>query len=202
MEYVAFGPWLWRCRCAFLLDASRCRRAVAFGDGDGRFAAQLLKENPAVEVDAVDSSGAMLKALVRRAGRNASRLRTHAGDARQWQPGNSRYDLIVTHFFLDCLTTAEVRALAATLRGAAAPGALWIVSEFAKPRNWFGRVVAGPIVAALYAAFGMLTGLKVRTLPDHEAALREAGFQLEKKRVWLKGLLVGEAWRMAEKTDE
>jgi hypothetical protein len=102
--------------------------------------------------------------------------------------------LIVTHFFLDCLTTEEVRNLAATLRGSVAPGALWIVSEFAAPQNWFGRLIARPIVSALYRAFGVLTGLKVRELPDYSAALRDAGFALEKRRAWLGGLLVSQLW--------
>lgn len=198
MEYASFGPWLWRCRCAFLRDLRHCRRAVAFGDGDGRFTARLLTDNSTIKIDAIDASRAMLRALVRRAGAHAGRVRTICADAREWQPDAEPYDLIVTHFFLDCLTTDEVCALAARMRAAAGAEALWVVSEFAQPENWFGRVLARHVVWLLYRAFGLFTGLAVRTLPDHDAALRAAGFALAKKRTWLCGLLVSELWSTRE----
>jgi SAM-dependent methyltransferase len=194
MEYASFGPWLWWCRCAFLPQLKNCRRALVVGDGDGRFTARLLALNSTVQVDAVDGSASMLHALVRRAGSNAGRISIQCIDARRWQPGPLPYDLVVTHFFLDCLTTPEVRNLAAKLQGSVTPTALWVVSEFAAPQSWFGRLVGRPIVSTLYAAFGLLTGLKVRFLPDHAAAMRAAGFVLAQQRPWLGGLLVSQLW--------
>ena len=200
MEYASFGPWLWRCRCAFLGDLIDCRRAAIFGDGDGRFTARLLAANPFIEMDAVDASEAMLRSLMRRAGRDAGRVRAHCVDALEWQTASPPYDLIVTHFFLDCLTTEEVRALAVMMRGTAAPAARWIVSEFAEPDGRLKRAAAHAIVWLLYRAFGLLTGLAVRTLPDHGTALREAGFAPEKTRTWLGGLLVSETWIAQSRT--
>ena len=68
MEAVTFGPWLSRCRLTFLGEMRSCRRALVLGDGDGRFTARLLRANPEVEIDTVDASTAMLRALLRRAG--------------------------------------------------------------------------------------------------------------------------------------
>src|ERR1019366_262867 len=137
MEIASFGPWLWRCRCAFLGELGRCRRALVLGDGDGRFTALLRRANPDIQVDAVDASPAMLRALVRRAGPHAARVHAHVADARQWGPRppaqTQPYDLIVTHFFLDCLTTGEIASLAATVGPALTWDALWVVSEFAVP---------------------------------------------------------------------
>jgi SAM-dependent methyltransferase len=194
MELASFGPWLWWCRCTFLDSLTECRRALIIGDGDGRFTARLLRANPAVQIDAVDASTAMLASLLRRAGSDTSRVRTFCADARQWQPANPPYDLIVTHFFLDCLTTEEIQSLAATVRKAVSPQALWLVSEFAIPAGWFGRLVARPLVWCLYWAFGHLTGLTVRKLPDHRGPLRQSGFALQKHRTQLGGLLVSELW--------
>jgi SAM-dependent methyltransferase len=203
MEWFSFGPWLMRCRCAFLSELPGSRRALVLGDGDGRFTARLLDADPTVRIDAIDASAAMLKTLARRARPHARRLRIQAADARDWQPEGQPadsawslpYDLIVTHFFLDCLTTEEVRALASTLRAALAPPARWVLSEFAVPEGWFGWLVARPVVWGLYCAFGWLTGLELRRLPDHAWALGQAGFSLEARRCWLAGLLVSELWR-------
>jgi SAM-dependent methyltransferase len=194
MEFATFGPWLSRTRCAFLSETATANNALILGDGDGRFTARLLQTNPNIQIDAVDASPAMLRALLRRAGSNSSRVRAHQADARTFLPPNPPYDLIVTHFFLDCLTTTEIQSLAATLRTAAFPQARWIVSEFAVPPTRFGRLVARPLISNLYRAFGLLTGLTHRHLPDHHAGLSQSGFTLQKRRAWLGGLLVSELW--------
>lgn len=195
VEWLSFGPYLARCRRAFLDRMAEGRCALVIGDGDGRFSSELVRANPNIEVDAVDASAAMLHALVRRAGAAEARIRTHVADARRWKPaGNRRYDLVVTHFFLDCLTTDEVRGLAAAVRPVLVEGALWVVSEFAVPDRPFGRVVAGPLVSALYRAFGVLTGLRVRRLPDYRAALEGVGLRLTESRSFLWGLLVSDVW--------
>lgn len=195
MEWLTFGPWLQRCRCAFLDELSDCRRGMVLGDGDGRFTARLLNANAEIVFDAVDLSPAMLNALMRRAGRHSKRVHAQVCDAREFHPARRRFDLIATHFFLDCLTTEEVSALAGTLRRAVQDSAIWLISDFAIPKTRFGRFVARPIVLGLYWAFGLLTGLRVRNLPDHASAMRQAGFALASRRTWLGGLLVSELWR-------
>lgn len=195
MEWASFGPLLGWCRCAFLGEMRELRRALVIGDGDGRFTARLLAANGNIQVDAVDASPAMLRALERRAGGGSARLTTQCMDARDWRPSvSARFDLVVTHFFLDCLTTEDVRKLAGRVRRAAAPNAVWVVSEFAVPENGYGRFFAGPLIRALYWAFELLTGLPVRELPDHASALKDSGFVLKMRRSWLGGLLVSEWW--------
>ena len=196
MELFSFGPFLERCRVAFLGEIPPCRRALILGDGDGRFTARLLRANPNIHIHAIDSSPAMLRALVRRAGPHAERVRTQIADLRTFTPSPASYDLVVTHFFLDCLTTPEIHTLAANLRPVLAPHALWLVSEFAVPATPFGRLIARPLVAVLYRAFGLLTGLAIRRLPDHRAALQSAGFELLQTHSHLRGLHVAELWTL------
>ncbi|HEY4974998.1 MAG TPA: class I SAM-dependent methyltransferase [Steroidobacteraceae bacterium] len=221
MEALSFGPLLWWCRCSFLGEMRTAKRAaLVLGDGDGRFTARLLRENPLVRVDAMDVSPAMLAALLRRAGQNADRVTVEVADVRSWPPLTDRsyepfarepgkretgagsavigpeYDLVVTHFLLDCLTTDEVEALAARVRPLLADDAVWVVSEFAVPAGRFGRWVARPIVSILYCAFGWMTGLSVQQLPDHVSALERAGFRLRRRHKWLGGLLVSECWAL------
>jgi Methyltransferase domain len=201
LELFTFGPYLARCRTAFLQDCISRRRALILGDGDGRFTEQLLRTNPTIEVDAVDASPTMLSALLHRAGHSRGRVRVHCADIRDWQPPSAStsppYDLIVTHFFLDCLRTEEVRSLAASTRAATADDAIWIVSEFSIPQGRLGRWVAVPLVSFLYCAFGLLTGLTVRELPDHAAAFGQAGFRLKRRRGRLHNLLISEIWGLS-----
>jgi hypothetical protein len=194
MEMATFGRSLWRCRCRFLGELRNCRTALVLGDGDGRFTARLLQKNPHVRVEVIDTSKAMLRALLRNAGVHRSRISVQHVDARQWQPGTLHYDLVVSHFFLDCLTTDEVAALAERLHPCTSDQTTWVVSEFAIPAGWFGRLVAQPLVASLYLAFRLLTGLRIGRLPQHRSALSCAGFVLDREFPSLDGLLVSEMW--------
>jgi SAM-dependent methyltransferase len=196
MEWFTFGPILWRCRCAFLASMQDRRRALILGDGDGRFTARLLQRNPEITVEALDASEAMVLQLLRCAGPNRDRVHARVADARGSVRLTRGFDLVVTHFFLDCLTTEEVESLALDIRQRLAPGAQWVISEFAIPGNLYGRLVARPLVWALYLAFGLLTGLKVRRLPGYREALERAGLILVEQRKRLNGLLVSELWQL------
>jgi ubiquinone/menaquinone biosynthesis C-methylase UbiE len=194
MEYLSLGTMLERARF-WALDAGwsdECRRALVLGDGDGRFTARLMGRNAAVRVHAVDLSGEMLRLLERRCRTFQARLSTTCADAREFSTKDGA-DLVVTHFFLDCLEQEEVSALVRKVSAGLAPGATWVVSEFSVPRGWL-RVPAWLIVRGLYFAFRVLTDLRVTRLPDFALELRECGFGVVAEKRFLGGLLVSQVW--------
>ena len=205
-EYLTFGPLLEHCRFSFIPDLAAARRALVLGDGDGRFLARLLAAASALRAHAVDASPAMLRRLCSRAARlsAAARLTTTCADIRTFSlpapEPNQEYDLVATHFFLDCLTPQETDALLARLRPHLAPGALWVVSEFDIPPGPLRAALCRLIVAALYAAFRTLTGLRIRQIPPWRDSLARAGFVPRASRSWLGGLLVSELWQLREAT--
>ena len=195
MEYLSLGTMLERARF-WALDAGcldECRRALVLGDGDGRFTPRLMDRNAAVRVHAVDLSGEMLRLLERRCGAFQARLSTTCEDAREFSP-KGEADLVVTHFFLDCLEQEEVRALVRRVSGGLAPDATWVVSEFCVPAGWL-RVPAWLVVRGLYLAFRILTGLRVTRLPDYAQELRGCGFGVVAEKRFLGGLLISQVWK-------
>jgi SAM-dependent methyltransferase len=197
LEYLTFGPSLWRCRIYFLPQLSRCRHALILGDGDGRFTARLLRTNPNIEITAVDASSRMIESLQQAATPHRNRLKTTVADIRAWRPADpsAQYDLIVTHFFLDCLTTEEVASLAHRLTPHLRPEAIWVVSEFAIPPTLFGHIIAAPLVGFLYRAFRLLANLRIQALPDYPHALATAGWHLQEQHTTLRGLLTSQLWK-------
>ena len=189
LEYLTFGRALERCRFHYLPQLANTQRALVLGDGDGRFAARLH----CTQIHAVDASPAMLALLGRRCG---GRAHLHTHDLATGLPAQlaTAFDLVATHFFLDCLTTPQVAALAAAVRPRMAPNALWVVSEFAIPTG-FARWPARAVIAALYTAFGLLTGLRTRQLPHYRSALAAQGLVLQHSHNTLCGLLTSELWR-------
>ena len=197
LEVLTFGRALEACRERLLPRSLAARDALVLGDGDGRFLVQLLRGNPHVTATAIDSSAAMLRLLEQRCRFARERLcilHCDALDGVCALPASQTFDLIATHFFLDCLTQTDLDQLAAVVATRTRPGALWIISEFHVPAGWRGlpqRVV----VRLLYAAFGLLTGLRVTRLPDHASALERAGFTRIDRRLRLAGLLTSELWQ-------
>jgi cyclopropane fatty-acyl-phospholipid synthase-like methyltransferase len=202
MEYFSFGPMLERCRLRFLSWCSQSRHALVLGDGDGRFTTRLLAANLNLRVDAVDASAAMLAVLqdrVRRCCSDAdSRLRTIHVDLRCFQPTRKDYDLVVSHFFLDCLTDEEVSALVERLVPHLTEDAIWIVSEFSIPQKGWRRLVSRLVIRFLYVAFAVMTRLHVKQLPDYSRVFHDQGFYPGENAEYLGGLLVAEVWRRRE----
>ena len=193
-EYTAFGRELERRRFEFLAETAGCRHALMLGEGDGRFLQLFLDLNPQATLDYVDSSAEMLSRAKQRAGSHGARVSFHHADALLWTPGRDDYDLIVTHFFLDCFSESDLALLIAGIAQRASQ-AKWIVSDFHQPQRGFAAVRAACWLKLLYTAFRFTTGLTTRKLPDHRTVLTANGFRLERAIESEAGLLVSELWK-------
>ncbi len=197
LEYLTLGRALENCRTHYLPQLLDCRHAHVLGDGDGRFLAELLKHNPHLQADAIDTSATMLELLRKRCEAATSdaaiRLHTHHASALT-VPLSGPYDLVVTHFFLDCLTQPELDSLITCITPTLAPGALWLISDFRIPRGPM-HLPAKFFIRSLYLAFRLLTGLRTTHLPDHTTPLTRAGLTRISHQHRLAGLLITELWQ-------
>jgi ubiquinone/menaquinone biosynthesis C-methylase UbiE len=197
MEYFSFGPYLQQCRTLRMDEAASHRRALVYGDGNGRFLAELIRRAPAIQATAVDASAVMLRQAARKLP-DGSHVRFVHADALACEPAQfpeAPFDLVVSHFFLDCFTEPEVELLLSRVQNALCDDAIWIVSDFAIPERAPAKQIAALIVRGLYVAFGLLTGLTTRRLPDHGRMMQNAGWRLEDRQELLFGLLISERWR-------
>lgn len=197
LEYLSLGRILERTRLHYLPTAVHATNALVLGDGDGRFLAALLAASPRLRATAVDTSAAMLHLLQQRceatAPNTAERLRIIQTDALAFTPAET-YDLIVTHFFLDCLTQPQLDTLVSRLTPSFASNTLWLVSDF--------RIPTGPLaipariyVRSLYLAFRILTGLRITNLPDHITPMARANLTRIAQHRYLGGILTTELWQ-------
>ena len=193
-EYLSLGPLLQRTRTHFVPQLSGCRSAFVLGDGDGRFLARLLLQNLSLHAVAVDTSTTMLHLLQQRCSFAGARLRSQQESALTASPPRDA-DLIVTHFFLDCLTQAEVNGLASQIAAHTRPKTLWLLSDFQVPESGAARPLARLYIRALYLAFRLLTGLRVQHLPTPQIALAHAGFTRIAHHRRLFGMLYTELWK-------
>jgi SAM-dependent methyltransferase len=196
LEYLTLGRTLERTRLRHLPALAQQKRALILGDGDGRFLAQLLVQNPCLQADAIDTSAAMLHLLRERCKENGTRLQTYQTNALSFTPSNpEKYDLVATHFFLDCLTQSDVEALISRITPHLAPRALWLISDFSIPARGPMRLAACACIRSLYLAFRILTGLRTTRLPEHATPLIRAGLTRTTHHHLLSGLLTAELWQ-------
>jgi SAM-dependent methyltransferase len=199
LEYLTLGRTLERTRLHYLPTLTHQQSALVLGDGDGRFLSQLLAQNPNLQADAVDTSAAMLQLLRQRCEAvtptAATRLRTHQANALTFTPPTpQKYDLVVTHFFLDCLTPPELDSLIARINPTLPPEALWLISDFRIP-NGIMRLLTKLLIRSLYLAFRLLTGLRTNHLPDYATSLTNAGLTRIAHQHRLFGILTTELWQ-------
>ena len=202
LEYLTFGRLLENLRFAQLRFVADKERALILGDGDGRFLARLVVQNPELRADAIDSSAEMLalsRTRISAAGAD-DRVRLIRADVADelFVPCGNGYDLVVTHFFLDCFTDCEVEAIVDRIMPTLAHGSVWMVSEFDVPLVG-SRIFARVLIRLLYLSFGLLTGLSVRSLPVYRRVLEGRGFVLERRTTSMRGILVSELWRRANR---
>jgi ubiquinone/menaquinone biosynthesis C-methylase UbiE len=192
MERILAGEKLQRCRLAHLGKISKAENILILGEGPGRFLAPCLQTFPKAMITVVDSSARMLQ----QARENVSGAKVsfvHA-DAREWQPREGGYDLIATHFFLDCFPSEELEDLISKLAGAACPGGRWLISDFAIPMGGLGKVRAQLIHRLMYAFFRVVTKLPARKLTAPDFFLRKNDFQMRCRESFDWGLLQADDW--------
>ena len=190
LEWLAFGADLERTRFGLLDSLRECRRVLVLGEGDGRFLARLVRRFPEISVDCLDSSAGMLaRARARLTLEEQARVNFRLHDVRTAELGTGNFDAVVTLFFLDCFTEAEVTTLVARITTALRPDARWLWADFALPARGWRRWRAQVWVGGLYGFFRWQTELTARRLPPTEALLRAAGFAVCAERSLQAGLL-------------
>lgn len=198
LEPILAGRRLQRCRTAFLGELDQVHNALIVGEGNGRFLLEFRRQFRHARITCVDASRRMLdlaRARLHRAGLEDRRLEFLHADARRWRPSSKVYDLIVTHFFLDCFPARQLRSVIGNLAAGAAPGAAWLLADFRVPSGRLARWRARVILWSMYSFFRAVTRLPATTLTAPEALLTQAGFTLQERHLSEWGLLHSDLWR-------
>jgi ubiquinone/menaquinone biosynthesis C-methylase UbiE len=197
MEWILAGEKLQRCRTAFLSQVKESRNVLIVGEGNGRFLLECRRQLPGAHITVVDASAAMLSAArerLKRSGLSGNAVEFVHADALSWQPASHAYDLIVTHFFLDCFPSEPLEKVVNNLARGAAPQAKWLLADFQIPAHGFGRLRAQIIHAMMYAFFRLATRLPARHLASPDEFLRAQKFVLQERKTSDWGLLHSDLW--------
>lgn len=193
LETIVFGQQLQRARVAFVREVGVPRRVLIVGEGNGRFLAEFVRAHPAAAIECIEASARMIALAQKRPG--GERVHFLHKDIRAVALPAAHYDLIVTHFVLDCFAEATLRELVAKLAGAAAPGASWLLADFREPPAGWKQRHAQFWIRSMYFFFRLTAGIEAGCLADPSPLLREAGFASVAQRFSRFGMIKSECWR-------
>ncbi|MBI3870557.1 MAG: class I SAM-dependent methyltransferase [Verrucomicrobia bacterium] len=179
MEFILAGEKLQRCRRAFLSEIPAARNILLVGEGHGRSLVECRNRFPNAQITCVDASEPMLaqarRQLLRHNMATACVRFIHA-DVLNWTPTGGDYDLVITHFFLDCFRADQLEQIIARLGAVTTPDGNWLLADFQTPAAGWKRIRGRLILWTLYAFFRATTRLPARRLTAPNSYLERAGF--------------------------
>lgn len=201
MEWVLAGSKLQRCRTAFLATIPRPRRVLLLGEGNGRFLAAFCRQFPEARVTCVDASPRMLqqaRARLQRAGGFTEKVEFVTANVGAWDFPVAEYDLIVTHFFLDCFRPDQLDELIPKIAASGKAGAHWLVADFCRAPQGWRRWRSGLILSLMYWFFERFSRLPARELTEPDRRIQTQGFHLEQRQSADWELLHTDLWVKSE----
>jgi len=199
MEWVSAGDLLQRCRTAHLARVPTAQSILILGEGNGRFLLECRRQFPRAAITVVDASARMLELARKRLARQGVKtegIEFIRADAHTWMPPAGNFDLIVTHFFLDCFRPDQLEELVSKLARAAAPNAHWLLADFqAAPAGW-RRQRSRAILWLMYRFFIAMTRLPARSLTPPDNLLEKNGFRLRAREIYDWELLHSDCWQL------
>lgn len=197
MEQVFAGNRMQRCRIALLDQIPEAKDILLPGEGSGRFLVPCRERFPLASIACVDSSAAMIgqaRRSLARAGLREDGVSFVQADVLSWDPPSAQFDLIGTHFFLDCFREDQLAPLISRLAASAKPAADWLIADFQlAPAGW-PRVRSRFILAMLYAFFRVATRLPATSLTPPDPFIERGGFRLLRRVEHDHGLLRSDWW--------
>ena len=193
LETVVFGDQLQRARVAFLGKIKEPRRVLVVGEGNGRFLAEFARHYPETSVDCIEGSARMI-ALARHAV-GPSQVRFIEADIGAATLAQNSYDLIVTHFVLDCFSEETLPPLVGRLADAATTEAVWLIADFCYPAGRWRRWHARTLIGFMYFFFRVVTRIEARRLVDYRPWLSAQGFECVEELISPNEMISSKLWR-------
>lgn len=197
LEFVLAGEKLQRCRTAFLDKISAPKNMLLLGEGHGRCLMECRRRFPNAEITCLDASEGMLKQARRqleKRGLNSAKVKFVCADILDWNPSGESFDLIATHFFLDCFRPDQLEMLVPKLAAAATPDARWLLADFQTAASGWKRLRSQLILWSMYVFFRAVARLPAGKLTPPDVFLERAGFSLDCRAESEWGLLHSDYW--------
>ena len=189
LERISFGSSLQRARTAHLKEIAGAEDILLVGEGNGLFLKSLLEANSRCRVTCLDASQSMLELSKDRIfERDRHRVHFRQTDLTSESMSANKYEVVVTHFFLDCFNRKTLNGLLPKLEGILQPRGKWLLADFVEPKNagaaaFFQRTA----LRFLYLFFQVACGIEARSVHNPRDILGKLGLKETMQCTYLNG---------------
>lgn len=196
LEKFTFGNQLQKCRITQIEKLKDAKNVLLLGDGNGRFLQSFIKTNKSAKIDSLDISKKMITLAQNRVALIPidHQVNFIHKDVFKWEFPKTKYDLIVTNFFLDCFTFQELTILTEKISYSIKPEGKLLYGDFNIPKARFKKILILPLLNMMYLFFKIFTHISAQTLSDPAQLFTENGFILENEKQQLGSLLKSQIW--------
>jgi tRNA (cmo5U34)-methyltransferase len=196
LSRLVFGTSISRSQQVHLNLIPTGARVLMIGGGTGKLLPALMAQTSCREVVFLEASNKMLaKARELVAGQGyAGRITFRLGTEEDIGP-EDKFDVILTHFFLDLFSPAALNKITSRLHQALLPGGWWLVSDFVWPGGLLRRALAAALFNSMYLFFRLTCGISATTLPNWEDRLAHFHLKPTKSAYFYHGLIKAAAYQ-------
>jgi tRNA (cmo5U34)-methyltransferase len=197
LSRLVFGPAIYRSQEMHIHLIPAGARVLLIGGGTGKLLPALMEQTRCREVVFLEASDKMLaKAREQVAGQGyASSIIFRLGTEEDIAP-EDKFDVVLTHFFLDLFAPAALNKIISRLHQALLPGGWWLVSDFVRPGGSRLRgALATALFSSMYLFFRLTCGISATTLPNWEDLLAHFHLKSIKSAYFYHGLIKATAYQ-------
>ena len=197
LSRLVFGPAIYRSQEMHIHLIPAGARVLLIGGGTGKLLPALMEQARCREVVFLEASDKMLaKAREQVTGQEyAGNIVFRLGTEEDIAP-EDKFDVVLTHFFLDLFAPAALNKIISRLHRALVPGGWWLASDFVWPGGSpLRRALASTLFRSMYLFFRLTCGISATTLPDWQNRLAHFHLKSIKSAYFYHGLIKAAAYQ-------
>lgn len=182
---AVFGKSLYQAQIYYIRQIPRDANVLILGGGTGKILGELLRINSAGRICYIEASSTMIKLAKRNTSEGNRQQVLFIHGTEDSIPSEIKFDIIITHFFLDLFSQHSLDALIEKVNSSLAPGALWLACDFINYGKWWQKST----LQAMYLFFRFCCGIESSKLPPWEFQLRQSGLHLIRSKFFVSNFV-------------
>ncbi len=188
LKRLVFSRSLQRAEQFYLDRIPADARVLVIGGGDGEILNAIQDPGKNLQVDYVEASSRMVGLAKKQ--KAAAGVSFHCTDIRNYEV-RQPYQVLITPFFLDCFTDAELEVLMPELTRMVEPGGIWLFTDFMRSPILRYRL----LTKFMYLFFRVVAGIRAGELPDFDRHFARTGLQMIRSTSWKHGYIESRMYR-------